>query len=191
MLALSMPRSRVSSSGAETGGTDGSAVTPGAAASALTPGSFPTAAPPGNVPPIEPESAMGRMMHRAITTSSPPPASPAMAGLALQTAAIREKTPDLRAAASFTSYDDCLRKEFCARSLTLAATCFCTETSPLRARRKSCMLGKRSSVFTASAFMIARSAFCGRRTPSSEGGLSVSARMRSTESGGSMPVMQR
>ena len=191
MLALSMPRSRVSSSGTETGGTDGSAVLPGVATSALTPGTSPTAAPPGKVPSFEPESVMGRMMHRAITTSSPPPASPAMAGLALQTAASLENSPCLRPAASSASYDDCPRAGSCALLLTPATTCSRTGTSPLRARRSAPILGKRSSVFTASAFNIACSMCRGMMIPSSDGALSASTRMRSTESGGSMPVMQR
>ena len=53
------------------------------------------------------------------------------------------------------------------------------------------MLGKRSSVFTASAFRIACSTCFGSETPSSDGAFRVSPWIRVTESGGSCPVIQR
>ena len=53
------------------------------------------------------------------------------------------------------------------------------------------MVEKRSSAFTASAFMIACSTCGGRGTPSSEGFFSVSLWTRMMESGGSSPVTQR
>ena len=52
-------------------------------------------------------------------------------------------------------------------------------------------MGNRSWVLTARAFMMAFSAEPGMEIPSSEGDLIRSPWMRSMESGGSCPVMQR
>ena len=114
-----------------------------------------------------------------------------MMGFALNQAMSLENAPGFCTPAPFPAYTVWPKAEAWVRSLTLAATCSCTEALPVRARRKAFILGKRSSVFTASAFKMACSMFCGITTPSSDGAFSVSPRIRSTESGGSCPVMQR
>ena len=64
-------------------------------------------------------------------------------------------------------------------------------TSPFSAQIKASMLRKRSWVRTLSAFISACSVTGEMEMPSSEGRLMVSLWIRSMESGGRTPVMQR
>ena len=87
MLALRIPRSRVSISRVTAGGSDGSAEVSGASSGTLPAEGLPaliSPPPPAGAVSPPPESAMGNMMHSASTTSSPPPETPAITGLALQ-----------------------------------------------------------------------------------------------------------